>query len=104
MKKEDILTKLKTKYPTKTQNLLEQVTADVFYSGEPETVLGSELVLDKLFKRWEHKKAIEGKNTVESNAYCPLCKMATQPIKLDNDRSAKWCSRHFVVFPIKAGE
>jgi len=104
MNKEKIYLVLKSKFATKDLDTLMKVTADVFYSGEPESVLADDATVDKLFKRWEAKKGLsraEGRVAAESSDFCPICKMATTAIYLDKDRAAKWCSRHFVVFPSK---
>lgn len=104
MTKEEIFRQLKAMFPEQKNFLLEKVTADIFYSGEPEVVLGSGDVLKNLFERWQkkHDEKIEAqKASVSSIDYCPICRIATAPVKLAEDRDAKWCSRHFVVFPIK---
>lgn len=105
MNRDDIYKKLRKDFPEKESTFIEKVTADVYYSGEPETILSSSKLVDKLFSRWE-KRALEAEVTqkvaAESNSICPICKIPTTPIKLDGNRPAKWCSRHFVVFPVRA--
>lgn len=102
MDKEHIYKIIAARYNDKDQKTLESIAADVFYSGEPAAVLASGDLLDKLFLRFEQKQ-VEGKKAagVDSNTFCPICKMSTAMVKLANDVPARWCSRHFVVFPVK---
>ena len=102
--KEAIVAILERRYAGKTRGELESVAADVYYSGEPASVLASNSTLDKLFDSYNrHKSEIDAKRsaTVDTNEFCPICKTVTASIKLSDDRPAKWCPRHFVVFPIK---
>lgn len=105
--KEQIVAILEKRYAGRAREALECVAADVYYSGEPAAVLASESVIDKLFDSYNSRRAaVDAKKgaSVDSNEFCPICKMATAGIKLADDRPAKWCPRHFVVFPIKAKE
>jgi len=105
MKKEEIFKTLADRYPNRTSEEVQAITADVFYSGEPESILAAPGVVDRLFNRLQRtsQDKVEAQRVAaESNDFCPICKMATAAIKLDNDRPAKWCSRHHVVFPAKA--
>jgi hypothetical protein len=102
LKKETIASVLERRYKDKTRDAIESVAADIYYSGEPESVLASGTVIDKLFNRYSTQKNVEAKKaSVDSNEYCPICKIATSDIKLVGGRPAKYCRMHHVVFPAK---
>jgi|APGre2960657505_1045072.scaffolds.fasta_scaffold08945_1 hypothetical protein len=102
MNKDKIYKILEARYGQESKEAIASVAADVYYSGEAEVALASSNVINKLFDRFTKRASIESTKSasVESNAFCPICKLGTQKIML-SDRPAVWCSRHFVVFPTK---
>ena len=102
MKVEKILKKLKASYSEKDDSALRSVAASVYYSGEAEEILADSDLLDKMFASYDHRVNVF-KTSVNSQDpdQCPICKIPLTGVKLDSDRKAKWCNRHFVVLPIK---
>jgi hypothetical protein len=103
--KDSIASVLAKRYQDKTRAEIESIATDIYYSGEPASILASSSVIAKLFDRYsDQKKADNKKASVDSNEYCPICKMATSSIKLAEGRPAKWCRLHHIVFPCKSSD
>jgi len=103
MDKDSIVKVLAKRYPSQTTASVESVAADIYYSGEPAAILAAQSVIDRLFEGFYRKQIEAQKSAVDSNEFCPICKMKTQPVKLAEGKPAKWCKSHFVVFPVKEG-
>lgn len=101
---EQIVAALKKRYPKKTDGEIRAVAADLHYSGEAETIIADDSQVARMFRKWtERRKAAEAnpRYSTESTEVCPICKVGLKPIKLDGERNAIWCSKHFVVLPVK---
>jgi hypothetical protein len=76
----------------------------LFYAGDDSILAESELV-DRLFEKWEQKKKEDevqaATRLVDDANTCPICKTSLSAVKLSEGRSAKYCSKHFVVMPTK---
>ena len=104
---ERIVASLKKRYPKKDVAELRAVATDIHYSGEEEAILANDILVDKLFSKWKDKrKEAEAaqKFSHEAVGVCPICKVGMKPINLSEDRKAIWCSKHFVVLPVKSEE
>lgn len=102
MDKDKIFTEIQKLKPDWAKEKARAVTADVFYSGEPELVLSDNNVLEKLGERFQARMEAGFKATASDPDTCPICKYPMKPVKLDRERDAVWCSKHFIVFPNKA--
>lgn len=100
---EQIVAKLKKLRPELDNQGVRAVAADLYYSGEWEEVIASDSAVDKLIRSYQNRTQADATRRVAANdpTRCPICKTPLAPIKLDNDRDAVWCSKHFVVFPAK---
>jgi hypothetical protein len=102
--KEDLVAKLRQLRPNRQGSAYRAVASDLYYSGE--FVAAGQLddegeLLDRMFLAYSNKSKPSNKITAEDPASCPLCKLRLTPVKLDSERKAVWCSRHFVVYPYK---
>jgi hypothetical protein len=87
---------------TADEDMVRSVVKDVEFSGDPELVLCNEELIKKLGEKYQER--VEGNKKrvqAEDSATCPICKYPLKPVRLSGDRKAVWCSRHFVVFPIR---
>lgn len=100
---EQIVAKLKQRRPDLDGQGLRAISADLYYSGEWENVIASDSAVDKLIKSYQNRTQADATRRVAANdpTRCPICKTELKPVKLDSDRDAVWCSKHFVVFPVK---
>ena len=102
---EKIVTVLKKRYPKKSVSEIRAVAADLHYSGEGEILADNPKVVERLFEKWSERKKAEAEPRYGSETavdVCPICKVGLKPIKLDGDRDAIFCSKHFVVLPLKS--
>ena len=101
--REDLMARLRVLRPKETVAACRAVASDLYYSGEFKEVSeidGEGEILEKLFSSYSHKvSAKDNKVLAEDPASCPLCKMRLSPVKLSQNCTAVWCSRHFVVYP-----
>jgi len=98
---ENIVQKLEEQQGEASPQAIRAIAADIYYSGEAEDIINDSSLVSRLFERWRNRsEAQTSVNDTEPRA-CPICKTALENVKLDKDRPALWCPRHFVVFPIK---
>jgi len=105
MDKDQISTKLRTLRPQLSPEARQSISADIYYSGEPETVLADFNVMDKLISSYQEKLASQGGNravAARDPNTCPECQIPMKAVLLADDRPAKYCPKHFVVFPVKS--
>lgn len=104
MDKEQISKKLKTLRPQLSPEARQFIAADIYYSGEPEAVLADFDIMDKLVSSYHEKLASKGGDravAARDPNTCPECQVAMKAVLLADDRPAKYCPKHFVVYPIK---
>lgn len=102
-----IIKEIMEKRPNMTRQEIRSVATDILYSGEcPDTVLASSSTIDKLIEGYRSRQTAAGRQSVAANdpTICPVCNLPLKPVKLANDRKAVYCSKHFVVFPIRPEE
>lgn len=103
LSKEDLARKLSEIRSKENSDAIRSVASDLYYSGEfiEASQLDTEnALLDRMFLAYSNKTK-ENRVIAEDPASCPLCKARLTPIKLDQQRKAVWCSRHFVVYPYR---
>jgi len=100
-----ILSAVVTKRPDLTQQEARAVAIDILYSGEEASfVLASETTVDKLIQNYKTRQVLSQKDvTANDPSTCPVCKLPLKPVKLADDRDAVFCSKHFVVYPVRKG-
>ena len=101
--REDLVSKLRSLRPNQTSGAYRAVASDLYYSGEfteAHQLNDESRLLDRMFLAYSAKSKTS-KVVAEDPASCPLCKTRLTPVKLDRDKKAVWCSRHFVVYPFK---
>jgi hypothetical protein len=104
MDKDQIAKKLRLVRPQLSPEARQAIAADIYYSGEPETVLADLNLVDKLISSYHEKIASKGGNravAARDPNTCPECQLPMKPVLLADDRPAKYCPKHFVVFPCK---
>lgn len=104
MTKDQINKELKKIHPELIPTIRQQIAADIFYSGEPETILADLDIVDKLISSYHEKLASKGGDravAARDPNTCPECQQPMKPVLLADDRPAKYCPKHFVVFPVK---
>jgi len=104
MDKDQIAKKLRLVRPQLSPEARQSIATDIFYSGEPETVLADLNLVDKLISSYHEKIASKGGNravAARDPNTCPECQLPMKPVLLADDRPAKYCPKHFVVFPCK---
>jgi hypothetical protein len=105
MSLESILGEVHRKRPDLGRLEARAVATDIFYSGEPAShVLASDETTDRLVAGYKARLAGSQSVAASDPATCPVCKAPLKPVKLANDRDAVYCSKHFVVFPVKPKE
>jgi hypothetical protein len=100
--KQAITAKVKEILGTSDDDMIRSVVKDVEFSGDPELVLCNESLIKRLGEKFQER--VEGNKKrvqAEDAECCPICKFPLKPVRLAGDRKAVWCSKHFVVFPIK---
>lgn len=100
---EQIVAHIKKLRPDLDSQGARSIATDLYYSGEWEEVIASDSAVDKLIKSYQNRTQADATRRVAANdpTRCPICKTELKPVKLDSDRDAVWCSKHFVVFPVK---
>jgi len=99
---EAILGKVMDIKPELNNATARAVATDIYYGGEdPQTILATKSVIDKLISGYESRQAAAGARSVVANdpTVCSICKLPLKPVKLADGRSAVYCAKHFVVFP-----
>jgi hypothetical protein len=100
---DSIITTIEKKRPDLNRQEVRSIATDIYYSGEdPSTILASSGTLDRLISGYKSRLAAASQSVAANDpTICPICKVALKPVKLANERKAVYCSKHFVVFPIK---
>lgn len=101
--REDLVAKLRSLRPNQKSEAYRAVASDLYYSGEFTEANQLEedgALLDRMFLAYSTKTK-QNRVVAEDPASCPLCKTRLTPVKLDREKKAVWCSRHFVVYPYK---
>ena len=100
--REEITAKVQSILKTDDEKMVQSVATDVEFSGDPEIVLANEALIMRLGNKYQDR--VEGIKRVQADngTMCPICKLPMKPIKLTADKAAVWCSKHFVVFPVKS--
>jgi hypothetical protein len=99
---ETILNEVVTKRPELSRQEARAVATDILYSGEEASVvLASKPTIDKLISGYKTRQSNQLSVAANDPTTCPVCKIPLKPIKLTDDRPAVYCSKHFVVFPIR---
>jgi len=96
-----ILSAVSRRRPNLESGEARAVATDIYYSGEPDGILASDAVIDKLITGYRARQASTGKSVAADDPkVCPVCKLPLRPVILADDRSAVFCAKHFVVFPV----
>ena len=86
MDKAQIAKKLRLVRPQLSPETRQAVSADIYYSGEPETVLADLALIDKLISSYQEKVASKGGNravAARDPNTCPECQIPNKlPFKL----------------------
>ena len=100
---ESIIKELGSRNPAWSREEVRAVATDIFYSGEPtREILGSDKLLDKLLTGFASRQASSADRVAADDPNtCPICKLPLQPVILAEGRHAVFCSKHFVVYPVK---
>ena len=103
---DNILNAVAKKRPDLERSEARAIATDILYSGEePEDILASDSVIDKLVSGYKTRQSSMAKSVAANDpTTCPVCKLPLKPVTLADDRQAVYCSKHFVVFPVPPKE
>lgn len=85
-----------------SKEAVASVVNDIMYSGVPEVIVADDKLIKKLGEKFSKKAELRSKQVQADNAtLCPICKCPLKPVLLADNKKAVYCSKHFVVFPVK---